>query len=316
MMQTMPGAAQVSQNATALTALLQYHVVNGMFQSSTFLTTPLVASTLLTATPNNPNTSGTAQTLQLTKSLVLSGFKQPSTLTQLDIPFTGGIMHILNTVLTPPAPPSITALDTGLTSLAGALVQTNMAGGVDALPAGVTIFAPSNGAFEAVGAVVQGASRELLGNVLEYHVLSSSVTNGGALFSKDLKDMAERNGGSVSLRTLQGGTVTVRSEEGKLFVNSARVTNGDIITSNGVIHVIDNVMNPLATTAKPVAAQATQSPVFAGASSQNQAPFTSGLTPTTTLVPATLDVGGGGYAALPTAALMGVAGAAAVIANL
>jgi hypothetical protein len=43
----------------------------------------------------------------------------------------------------------------------------------------------------------------------------------------------------MTFATLQGGSVSVRMENGKVFVNSAMVTTADIIVSNGVIHVID-----------------------------------------------------------------------------
>jgi hypothetical protein len=75
-------------------------------------------------------------------------------------------------------------------------------------------------------------------------------------------------------------------------------------------------MNPLATTALPDASRATPAPNFAGASPNAAGvPFTSGIKPTTTIIPVTV-AQGGGYAAIPTAALMGAVGAAAVLANM
>jgi uncharacterized surface protein with fasciclin (FAS1) repeats len=41
-----------------------------------------------------------------------------------------------------------------------------------------------------------------------------------------------------------GQTITIKSEGGTVMVNGARVLKTDIITSNGVIHVIDSVMLP------------------------------------------------------------------------
>jgi transforming growth factor-beta-induced protein len=72
-------------------------------------------------------------------------------------------------------------------------------------------------------------------------------------------------------------------------------------------------MNPLETTVLPDASRATQVAAFAGASSTSNAPFTSGITPTTTLLPATMSAQG--YGAMPTVALMGAIGAAAILAN-
>jgi hypothetical protein len=74
-------------------------------------------------------------------------------------------------------------------------------------------------------------------------------------------------------------------------------------------------MNPLATTAAPDTAKATQVADFAGASPVVNAPFTSSVSPTTTVIPVTI-ARAGGTAAMPTAALVGALGAAAaVIAN-
>lgn len=87
--------------------------------------------------------------------------------------------------------------------------------------------------------------------------------------------------------------------------------------------LLSSVLNPSSTTATPNPSQVTQSPAFAGASSVAQAPFTSGINPTTTLVPATMTgsvVGSANAAAAgaaPTAALLGLlGGAAAAWANL
>lgn len=78
--------------------------------------------------------------------------------------------------------PSVTAVDMGLTSLAGALTKTNMVTAVDGL-SDVTIFAPSNKAFEAVGSAAESASVTDLSTILSYHVL-----HGGdmAMFSTNL----------------------------------------------------------------------------------------------------------------------------------
>ncbi|KAI0130109.1 beta-Ig-H3/fasciclin [Xylariales sp. AK1849] len=308
LMTTMPNATAMTQNTTFVTTLLEYHVLSGMFSSSTFSTTPVFASSVLTTS----STLGTsAQKVELIESnkeaLVLSGFKQASRVSKADIMFDGGVLHVIDTVLTIPESPSVTALDTGLTSLAGALVKTNMLAGVDSLK-DATIFAPSNAAFSAVGNVVTAADMELLSDVLDYHVVTGSV-----MHSTDLMRLTS-NGGSTTLRTLQGGSVTVRQENGALYVNGAEIMLADVLTSNGVVHVIDSVMNPLATTALPDVAKATQKAEFAGASSQSSAPFTSGILPTTTIIPVTLQAGA--YGALPTGALMGVVGAAAVMANL
>jgi uncharacterized surface protein with fasciclin (FAS1) repeats len=47
-----------------------------------------------------------------------------------------------------------------------------------------------------------------------------------------------------SAQTVEGSAITIRVENGKVFINDAEVVATDIITSNGVIHVIDQVILP------------------------------------------------------------------------
>lgn len=155
--------------------------------------------------------------------------------------------------------PSVTAVDMGLTSLAGALTKTNMVTAVDGL-SDVTIFAPSNKAFQAVGSAAEGASVTDLSTILSYHVLhggdmamfSTNLLMGGTAMSGTTMAMPGMAGMEgmpmrrqtmtstpMTFATLQGSEISVRMENGKVFVNSAMVTTSDIIVSNGVIHVID-----------------------------------------------------------------------------
>lgn len=80
----------------------------------------------------------------------------------------------------------------------------------------------------------------------------------------------------------------------------------------------------MAANAEPNPAAATQAPAFAGATPVQDAPFTEGVTPTTTIVPATMTASmnmdngaaaGGPFAAVPTAALV-AGGVAFALANL
>jgi uncharacterized surface protein with fasciclin (FAS1) repeats len=149
--------------------------------------------------------------------------------------FDGGVVHVVDTVLTVPATPSDTAVDTGLTSLAGALTAAQLVDAVDAL-SDVTIFAPSNAAFAAIGGGGLFNTQQDVVGILGYHV----VVQGGVKFSSDLN-----NGQTITLGpTVQGGNVTIRRENGQLFVNSARIVLADVLTTNGVVHVIDKYGPP------------------------------------------------------------------------
>ncbi|KAF3000016.1 hypothetical protein E8E14_004437 [Neopestalotiopsis sp. 37M] len=313
-MAAMPDLATMVKNTTFLTDLLEYHVVQGLVSSSMFSTTPIFASTALQLPPSSNVAAGTttkSQMVELVKSnadaLVLSGYRQASRVTQADLFFDGGVLHIVDSVLSPPDATSATAVDTGLTSLAGALAKANLTTGVDALR-DATIFAPSNAAFVRVGNVVEAAGPDLLSDVLAYHIVPASAVHSSELIAR----VRAAGGNTVQLATVEGGTLAVREVNGQLYVNNAKITLADVLTQNGVVHVIDNVLNPHATTVVPDASRATPVADFAGASAVKEAPFTSAVSPTTTIVPVTVAQAAGQHAAMPTAAaLMGAFGAAA-----
>lgn len=99
-----------------------------------------------------------------------------------------------------------------------------------------TVFAPTNAAFSALpaGAVDNLLKPEMkndLTGVLTYHVVS------GALRAADLKD-------GQKLKTVQGQELKVSVKDGKVMVGGATVTTADVISSNGVTHVIDAVLMP------------------------------------------------------------------------
>ena len=99
-----------------------------------------------------------------------------------------------------------------------------------------TVFAPTNAAFAALpaGAVDNLLKPEMkkdLAGVLTYHVVA------GALKAADLKD-------GMKLKTVQGQELKVSVKDGKVMINGANVTTADVVSSNGVTHVIDAVLMP------------------------------------------------------------------------
>ncbi|KAK4189209.1 methyltransferase TYW3-domain-containing protein [Podospora australis] len=273
-----PRSAELMRNPRALAGVLQYHVLVGKLLSTDFSATPKFPATLLAA-PFANVTGGQKVQLALVNNTasVFSGYKQPASVVTADLEFDGNnVLHIIDTVLTVPASPGQTATNVGLTSLAGALASARLIGGIHSLR-DITIFAPSNDAFRAIGSALGSIEATGLANILGYHVLT-----GTAWFSTDLLSADQ-----MVLSTLQGPNVTVRRDGSNLFVNSAKVVLADVLTSNGVVHVLDTVLNPSNTTATPDPAATTQVPAFAGVSAVGDAPFTSGIMPTATFTPAT-----------------------------
>ena len=112
-----------------------------------------------------------------------------------------------------------------------------------------TVFAPVNRAFKrlpegTVGTLLKPENKDQLVKVLEYHVVA------GKLSAEDLKSMVEKGGGKAMLKTVEGGELTVsETGKGKLKISDAKgdvgtITIPDVNQSNGVIHVIDTVMQP------------------------------------------------------------------------
>lgn len=98
-----------------------------------------------------------------------------------------------------------------------------------------TVFAPTNDAFAAaqstVDMLMKPENKSKLQNVLKYHVVD------GAALSTDLTDGQE-------LTTLQGEKLKVSIADGKVSINGAQVVMADVEASNGVVHVINQVVVP------------------------------------------------------------------------
>lgn len=99
-----------------------------------------------------------------------------------------------------------------------------------------TVFAPTNDAFAKLPAgtvdnLLKAENKDQLTSVLTYHVVP------GALRAADLKD-------GQKLKTVQGKELTVTMKDGKVMIDGATVTIPDVISSNGVTHVIDGVVTP------------------------------------------------------------------------
>lgn len=99
-----------------------------------------------------------------------------------------------------------------------------------------TVFAPTNEAFAALpdgtlDMLLMPENKDKLKKVLTYHVVSGKVT---------AKQAMSLN----SAGTVEGSNITLMTTGGKVMVNDATVIKADVMTSNGVIHVIDKVILP------------------------------------------------------------------------
>ena len=129
-----------------------------------------------------------------------------------------------------------TAVSAGSFNTLVAAVQA--AGLVDTLKGDgpFTVFAPTDDAFSAlpegtVEDLLKPENKEKLIAVLTYHVIPGKVMSGDV------------SGKMLSVETVQGSTVDVNGMSG-VTVDGANVISANIETTNGVIHVIDQVILP------------------------------------------------------------------------
>jgi uncharacterized surface protein with fasciclin (FAS1) repeats len=97
-----------------------------------------------------------------------------------------------------------------------------------------TVFAPTDEAFAALPAGTVEAllkDKAKLTAILTYHVVAGKVDAAKVVTLKDAKTV---NGSKLEVHVMNGG----------VMVNDAHVVKADIMTSNGVIHVVDRVLLP------------------------------------------------------------------------
>jgi uncharacterized surface protein with fasciclin (FAS1) repeats len=99
-----------------------------------------------------------------------------------------------------------------------------------------TVFAPTDEAFAKLPAgtldnLLKPENKSQLQAILTYHVVPGKVMS---------KEAATLN----SAKTVNGQSFSISKSGGNLMVDNARVVKADIMTSNGVIHVIDEVILP------------------------------------------------------------------------
>ena len=111
-----------------------------------------------------------------------------------------------------------------------------------------TVFAPTNAAFEklpagTVDTLLKPENKKMLTDVLTYHVVA------GKMSAADLAKAIEAGGGSAKLTTVEGGTLTATMSGNTITLTDEKggkstVTQGDVMQSNGVIHVVDTILMP------------------------------------------------------------------------
>jgi len=218
-------------NPTILAQVLQYHVLNGKVMAADVTTGSV--PTLLDGANLNLAVNGTTISIN-----------ELATVVGKDVEASNGVVHLIDEVLIPPtielpkdniveiaqATPSLSTLVSVLTKFPD-LVNALSSDGT------YTVFAPDNDAFEALLVAIGQTSiddvpESVLRKVLEYHVIATA-----AVMSGDLSD-------GQTADALSGEQITVAINGGDVLISGSKVMTPDVEASNGVVHIMENVMVP------------------------------------------------------------------------
>ncbi|KLU85718.1 hypothetical protein MAPG_04738 [Magnaporthiopsis poae ATCC 64411] len=253
--------------------LLQYHMLQGKVSIGSIREgSSIFVPTLLTDSKYT-NVSGGAEMIinrQRDTSVFISGLATRATLVgSPDVPFKGGAVQLIDSVLAMPARFERTAresfngdIDSFLGALYAAGVLTEFADG-----ANLTVFAPRNAAMARVGGALQAMSREQLARVLRHHLVPGRVLHGTDL----------RNGTEISPAAGAGaGALRVTLHNNDIFIGAAKVASTNFLVANGIVHLLDDVLNPDAAADARVNVTAESRPPLFSATGADAAPTGAG----------------------------------------
>ena len=212
--------AALAKHPAQLRSVLLYHVVPGSVTASDVAKLSS-AKTL----------EGSSVLIKVNKGGV---FVNRAKVTTPDVMAGNGVIHVIDKVLIPPKNIVATAKAAGRFTTLTALLKMSGLAGTLANKGPFTVFAPTDAAFAKVpkgtlAALARNKAR--LRAVLLHHVVKGQVTAAQAMKLS-------------SAKTLEGKSLEIRVKSGKVTVGGATVTKADVLASNGVIHVINNVLIP------------------------------------------------------------------------
>lgn len=231
----------------ALTDILTYHVVAGK----------VIADAAVAKAGSTTDTVNTVNGSPVALSLSGEALKvNTSEVVVADVMTTNGVIHAIDKVLVPPVANGLSNTNVTVAQLVTELANaeagaefTTLLAAVQAADAAVvttlsdvdqnlTVFAPTDAAFATLLSNLGITAEELLAspaltNVLLQHVVGAEIDSVTAFAA---------NGSEVAtLNSTFGVNVTI--ENGDLYIEGAKVIMSDIQVTNGVIHVIDTVID-------------------------------------------------------------------------
>lgn len=171
-----------------------------------------------------------------------------------DIHASNGVIHVIDTVIVGAAglpTPTLNIVEVataagGFEILLELLSIADLDGALTDADKSFTVFAPTDAAFQKLGAFPLAfllGNPAILADTLLYHVYADSVVLADGAISVAASDQSILEMANATAEKSGGRTALSLSDTG-LTVNLASVTSANVMASNGVIHVIDNVMLP------------------------------------------------------------------------
>ncbi|WP_142783650.1 fasciclin domain-containing protein [Changchengzhania lutea] len=224
---------------SVLKNVLQYHV----YATAALQASAVTSGTLTMANGENAEVVANSSGVTIANATVIA----------VDGVATNGVVHIIDSVMIPPsilpivgtivAPAYfnidfttlIAAVEAADPSILELLLSNGPSGN------GLTLFAPTNAAFEAAGITdVNGADA-----ILAYHVIDGTIT---------ASMLPTTNGAAAEVEAI-GGNLYVTNAGGAVMLNGkTTVIATDIAGSNGVVHVIDRTLVPPTSTINEIVA--------------------------------------------------------------
>lgn len=226
---------------SVLRRVLEYHVIGGAALLSTDLSDGQTAATVL----GDEITVGVDGA-----SVTING----ANVTTANVEAVNGVVHIIDAILVPSLEASIlntvvepAYFNKNFSVLTEAVVTANLLNTLIDGDANYTVFAPTDAAFEAAGiSSLDGLTADDLSPILLYHVLGTEVK------AADLPETGS------AVETLGGDFYLSINSEGVFINGSTEVVATDLDYDNGVVHVIDQALNPASSNVVQVAVAASQ----------------------------------------------------------
>jgi uncharacterized surface protein with fasciclin (FAS1) repeats len=211
------------KNLPTLTSILTYHVVPGNMPAKMVL-----KQTGLTTV------NGQRAALSVDKAgASISGVRIVTT----DIQCSNGVIHVIDSVMMPTSD-DIVDVAAKAGTFKTLIAAAKAAGLVDTLKGKgpLTVLAPTDEAFAklpagTVAMLLKPENKAKLVDILTYHVVA------GRAFAADVAK-------AKSVPSVQGSAIKITAKGGKVMANNATIVATDINATNGVVHVIDQVILP------------------------------------------------------------------------